>query len=95
MKESAPGEDNVRLIYLMKAGPAIRDKLYNLIRFMYNNDTDLWEEATKIGIMIPLFKKGDRDIPHNFRVVYLLAMASRILARIIANRLRFGQKTCS
>ena len=88
MRESAPGEDNVRLIYLIKAGPEMIKKLYDLVRFMFNNDTDLWDHSLRVGLVIPLFKKGNRDVPGNYRGVVLLAMASRILARILANRLR-------
>ena len=37
--------------------------------------------------MVPLFKKGDREDKNNYRGVVLLAMASRILARVMARRL--------
>ena len=37
--------------------------------------------------MVPLFKKGDSDDRNNYRGVCLLAMGSRILARILAKRL--------
>ena len=38
--------------------------------------------------MIPLFKKGDKNNINNYRGVCLLAMGSRITARIAASRLR-------
>ena len=41
----------------------------------------------KVGIMIPLFKKGDRNYKDNCRGVCLLAMCSRVLERVIAKRL--------
>ena len=37
---------------------------------------------------MPLHKKGDRNARDNYRGVVLLAMGSRILARIMANRIR-------
>ena len=37
--------------------------------------------------MVPLHKKGDREDKNNYRGVVLLAMASRILARVLAKRL--------
>ena len=40
------------------------------------------------GLVIPLHKKGDRDNPNNFRGVVLLSMGSRIVARIMASRIR-------
>ena len=88
MRESAPGEDNVRMIYIRMAGPEIHNEVCKLVRYMFTSDAAEWEEALKIGLVIPLFKKGDKDDSNNYRGVVLLAMASRILARILANRLR-------
>ena len=88
MKNSAPGRDGVRLIYLLKAGPRVLQKLIKMLQFMFNNGADKWEEALKIGLVIPLHKKGCKNVPGNFRGVTLLAMGSRILARILADRLR-------
>ena len=85
---SAPGEDGVRLIYLLKGGPEVLDKIVHMVQFMFNNGGDKWEESLKIGLVIPLHKKGDRNNTNNYRGVVLLAMGSRILARVMANRLR-------
>ena len=38
------------------------------------------EEMVKVGLVVPLFKKGQRDDLNNYRRVCLLSMASRILA---------------
>ena len=59
MKNSAPGRDGVRLIYLVKAWPEIKDRLIEMIQYMFNHGADSWEEALKIGLVIPLHKKGD------------------------------------
>ena len=88
MKDSAPGDDGVRLNYLLKAGPEVINKVVEMVQFMFENGSDKWEESLMVGIVIPLFKKGDRNNANNFRGVCLLAMGSRILARILADRLR-------
>ena len=88
MKDSAPGEDGVRISYLLKGGPTILDEIVKMVQFMFNNSADKWEGSLKIGLVIPLHKKGDKNNPNNFRGVVLLAMGSRILARILASRLR-------
>ena len=88
MKDSAPGEDGVRLCYLLKGGPMILDEIVEMVQFMFNNSADKWEDSLKVGLVIALHKKGDKDNPNNFRGVVLLAMGSRILARVLANRLR-------
>ena len=49
---------------------------------------DRWEEGLKTGLVIPLHKKGDRDNANNYRGVVLLSMGSRIVARIMASRIR-------
>ena len=88
MKDSSPGKDGVRLSYILKGGPAIFNDVVKLVRFMFNNSADNWETSLKTGLVIPLHKKGDINDPNNYRGVCLLAMGSRILARIMADRLR-------
>ena len=88
MKDSAPGEDGVRLRYLLDGGELLMEKLYALIQYMFENSADNWEEELKVGLVIPLHKKGNINLPNNYRGVVLLAMGSRILARIMADRLR-------
>ena len=88
MRDSAPGKDGVRLIMLMKGGEEVISRVVKLVQFMFNNSQDKWEGELKIGLVVPLHKKGDRNERNNYRGVVLLAMGSRILARIMANRLR-------
>ena len=88
MRDSSPGKDGVRLIMLMKGGEEVISRVVKLVQFMFNNSQDKWEDELKIGLVIPLHKKGDRNERNNYRGVVLLAMGSRILARIMANRLR-------
>ena len=50
-------------------------------------------EKWNIVKITPLYKnKGSRNDPNNYRGVRLLAMESRILARIAADRLRIWSK---
>lgn len=88
MKDSAPGDDGVRLSYLLKGGQEVFDKIVEMIQFMFLNGHDKWEESLKVGIVIPLHKKGDRNDPNKYRGVCLIPMGSRILARILADRVR-------
>ena len=46
------------------------------------------EDGQKVGIIISLHKKGDEKDMNNFRGVCLLPIMSRILARILATKLR-------
>ena len=88
MWDSATGEDGVRLTFLWNGGRAVLDEVVRLVQFMFQNDSNSWEESLSTGIVIPLYKmKGDKDDPGNYCGVCLLSMGSRIIARICANRL--------
>ena len=88
MKDGAPGEDGARISYILKGGGKVLDEIVELVKFMWENGADKWEESLKRGIIIPLFKKGDRNDPNNYRGVCLLPMGRRIVARISATRLK-------
>ena len=89
VKDSAPGEDEVRMNYINWADTRIKAKVVDLVQQMFNTRAHRWEDSVKTGLMIPLHKKGPRDDRNNYRGVVLLAMASRILARVLATRLRW------
>ena len=88
MKDASPGEDGVRLGYLLKGGEKLMAEVVRIVRFMWGNGAETWEDLLRSGVVVPLFKKGDRNNPGNYRGVCLLSMGSRIVARIVACRLR-------
>ena len=88
MKDAAPGEDEIRLRYIREAGDEIRKSVYRKIQWLWENPAHRWNDGQKVGIIIPLHKKGDKKDMNNFRGVCLLPIMSRILARILATRLR-------
>ena len=87
VRESAPGKDGVRMVYIRNAYWKWREKVIHLVRRMFTTRADLWDESLKKGQIVPLHKKGNINDANIFRGVCLLSMASRILARVIANRL--------
>ncbi|KAI8486755.1 hypothetical protein Bbelb_355030 [Branchiostoma belcheri] len=87
MTDSAPGEDGVRLRYILDACEEVQERVIETVRFMFEKRANEWEASVKSGIMVPLFKKGDRKDVNNYRGVCLLSMCSRVLARVIAKRL--------
>ena len=87
VNESAPGEDGIRICYIKNACEEMKEEIRKLIRRMFHVRANEWGELARSGIIVPLFKKGDREDPNNYRGVCLLAMCSRILARIISKRL--------
>ena len=43
------------------------DEIVKMVQFMFSNSADKWEGSLKIGLVIPLHKKGDKNNPNNFR----------------------------
>ena len=88
IKNSAPGEDDVRIGYIRNADEHTRLLIARKLKRLIETPSENWDTSIKTGLVVPIFKKGDRRQPQNYRGVCLLAMASRILARILATRLR-------
>ena len=89
MRDGAPGEDGVRISYILKGGHRVQERVVEVVKFMFLNDAELWEDTLKSGMVVPLYKlKGDHNDPNNYRGVCLLSMGSRILARVMAARLQ-------
>ena len=88
-KDSASGKDGVRISYIRKAPVEVKRKVCRMVSYMFKNRAHKWEESLKIGQMVPLHKKGDRNDKNNYRGVCLLAMAIRVLGRVMAGRLRW------
>ena len=61
MRDSAPGEDGIRLNYLLKGGLKVMAKVVEVVRFMFLNGVETWEDTLKTGVVVPLYKmKGDK-----------------------------------
>ena len=88
IRDGALGDNGMRLRYIKLAAPAIKSKLYEIIKGMYEHRAWKWEETMKSGNILPLFKKGDRRDKNNYRGICLLPFTSRVLANIIAKRLQ-------
>ena len=88
MRDSAPEEDGVRLGFIRKGGAEIIDRVVRIVKDMWRTPADQRKGGgVKVGIMVILHKKGDTREVNNYRGVCVLAMGSRILARIAAKRL--------
>ena len=87
MSELAQGEDGVRIGYIRNACESVKERVIDMVRDMFESKAECWDESLKVGVMVPLHKKGDRNDRNNYRGVCLLAMGSRILGRVIAKRM--------
>ena len=60
VRDGALWDNGMRLRYIKLAAPAIKSKLYEVIKGMYEHRTWKWEKTMKSGYILPLFKKDDR-----------------------------------
>ena len=60
-KDSAPGKDKVRIRYVKEACAELRVNVVLLVQRLFETRANTWEDLVKVGQIVPLFKKGDRD----------------------------------
>ena len=80
LRDFSPGKDGVRLQYLYGACDEVRMKVIGIVVMMFEKRANEWDECTKSGIIVPLFKKGNRSATIIFRCVYFLFMCSHVLS---------------
>ena len=71
MRDGALGDDGMCLRYIKLAAPAIKSKLYVVIKGMHEHRAWKWDETMKSGNILPLFKKGDKRDKNNYRGICL------------------------
>ena len=83
--QKSPGIDSIP-IELVKAG---NDAMIKVITSLCNKvwTSKIWPKDWKKSIYIPIFKKGDKKECSNYRTIALISHTSKILLRIIQNRL--------
>jgi len=64
-----------------------------LIQQIYKLITDFWEqeeipESWKMSVLCPVYKKGDKTNPKNYRGISLLNTSYKILSNFLINRLK-------
>jgi hypothetical protein len=82
----APGEDNITAELTRNTSRELKKRLYALICKVWRDEKmpDDW----KVGLTVPLFKKGDKMKCENYRGIMLLNVAYKILSSIILKQLK-------
>jgi len=82
----APGEDDIIVELFKNAGQELKKRLHTLICNIWREEKmpDAWRE----GLIVPLFKKGDKMKCENYRGITLLNVAYKVLSSIIPERLK-------
>ena len=75
------GDDNISPMFLKKSG----DKLLKPLKILFNlsMSSSTFPKLWKIANVLPLYKKGPKDIMNNYRPVSLLSILGKVFERII------------
>lgn len=81
----APGTDNIPGELLKYGGTALWRRVYELVLSVWREEQlpDEW----KVGIIVPLYKKGDKLDCSNYRGITLLNIAYKVFANVLYRRL--------
>ena len=77
--------DSISAFFLKKVAPYILDVITYLFNLSIKSGTltDQWKRA----IVVPIFKRGLRDLPCNYRLISLTCVLCHILEKILCKKL--------
>lgn len=81
----APGIDLITNEILRAGGPQLEDELWNL--FNKNVKTGKIPQDWKTTITIPIYKKGDKNNPDNYRGITLINSTAKLFTKTIAKKI--------
>ncbi|KAK3551056.1 hypothetical protein QTP70_011498 [Hemibagrus guttatus] len=82
----APGVDEIRPEYLKSLDVVGLSWLTRLCNIAWRSGTVPLDWAT--GVVVPLFKKGDRSVCSNYRGITLLSLPWKVYSRVLERRVR-------
>ena len=88
MSDGAPRKDSVTIRMVQNSNDSVRMEMADKIVRLGEQDPSRWHVTLNESIVVPLFEKGARKTLGNYRGICLLPMASRMIARVMATRLR-------
>ena len=81
----SPGNDTLHVNVVRKLYHELKAPLINI--FSLSLKKEIFTEKMKLAKVSPIFKKGDKSIFSSYRPIYILLWFSKILERIMYNRL--------
>ena len=92
----AAGEDGFIAEYLKYGGPGVQEVVFQVVKRTWEAaqasdeglEAENWPSEWRVGLVVPLWKrKGDKRDKNTWRGVTLLSVGTKVMARILANRL--------
>ena len=80
-----PGYDNINVNVVKKIYEELKTPLMRIFNLSLN--TGIFPDKLKIGKVSPIFKNGEKDLLTNYRPISVLPCFSKILERIMCDRL--------
>ena len=81
----AVGHDNIPAYFLKIAAPTLAPYLRSFFDFVFTHR--IFPNICKIAKIVPIHKKGEKDNPNNFRPISILNCFSKILEKMIHQRI--------
>ncbi|KAL3689125.1 hypothetical protein R1sor_015434 [Riccia sorocarpa] len=85
-KEKAPGLDGMTSEALKKMGEPMEEDLIEVAEAIWRDNLLIWKQQQGVIKLLP--KPGDKQLIKNWRPISLLNLGYKIVAKILANRLR-------
>ncbi|CAH2108818.1 unnamed protein product [Euphydryas editha] len=83
-EDTSPGPDEIPVLILKKCD--ITERLVHLMQTSY--DTGILPKLWKTATVIPVFKKGDKLEPRNYRPISLTSVVCKVMEKIIVKHIR-------
>ena len=80
----SPGKDGIRIVMFKYGGQEIKEKLYQLIKRIWQQER--MPQEWKCGQIIAIHKKGAQRLCNNYRGITLLNTAYKILSTLIQRK---------
>lgn len=84
-REKAHGLDGLLNEYFIEAGDILLQALHTIFNNVFNSGCfpEEWSKA----VMVPVFKKGDKNDPNNYRGISLLSCMAKLFTSVLNKRL--------
>lgn len=83
--DKSPGFDNIINEFLKLNTPLFKNTLLSIFNVLFKQG--YFPKAWSVGLIIPIFKKGDHNLPENYRGITLLSCVGKLFTSLLNQRL--------